>query len=143
MSEFFRPHGEFHIYIDGQILVTEVTGPWNKELVDRWARECYPPAKQLGALQPYAGIVIVRGSMICPPDAMEALARVVRYSKEKLNCLAHIVVADRTVEGRDLIEAAYARIYEGVVAYNFFYEYAEAKTWADALLRAHGAGKPL
>jgi hypothetical protein len=139
MNSLYRPHGRFATHIEGRLMVSEVTGPWNKELVEAWAQQCYPAAKELGAGGPYVGIALIRNSMLCPADALEALARVVRYSAERLNCIAHVIVADATVDGRDFLEPVFARIYEGVVAHAIFYTLDEARAWSLALLREHGA----
>lgn len=144
MSEIFRPHGEFRSRIEGRIVITEVTGPWNRELVEAWARHVYPDVKKLAESGPHVGLAIVRKSMLCPPDALEALARVARYAVKHLHCIGEFIIADAGVEGRGLVERPFERIYEGVVPFRFFETYEEAKAHADALLRDHDAaqGKP-
>jgi hypothetical protein len=141
MSEFFRPHGEFRSHLDGRLVVTEVTGPWNKELVEAWARHIYPYVKQLSADGPHVGLGIIRGSMLCPPDAMEELARVIRHGVTKLHSIGEFIVVDRTVEGRGLVEPAYERIYEGLVPFQFYDTVEEARARADEVLRAYYAAE--
>jgi hypothetical protein len=139
MNSAFRPHGHFANHVEGRLIVSEITGPWNRELVQYWARQCLPPATLLAKDGPYVGIAVIRNSMLCPADALEELARVVRYSATRLNCIAHVIVADASVDGRDFLEPVFARIYDGVVAHAIFYTIEEARAWSLALLRERQA----
>lgn len=138
MNSAFRPHGKFSTHVEGRLMVSEITGPWNKELVEYWGLRCLPGAKALSATGPYVGIALIRESMLCPPDAMESLRRVVHYSATRLHCIAHVIVADASVDGRDFLEPVFARIYEGVVDHAIFYGFDDAREWSLALLRAKG-----
>lgn len=120
-------------------MLSDITGPWNKELVQYWGQRCYPAAKALSEQGPYIGIAIIHESMLCPPDALEALAHIVRLSATKLRCIAHVIVADAKVDGRDFLEPAFARIYEGVVAHRIFYSLDDARDWSLAYLKQYGA----
>lgn len=115
-------------------MITEVTGPWNRELIDYWAQQSFAQASALSAEGPYVGIALIRESMLCPPDALETLRKVVKYSATKLNCVANVIVADRSVEGRHLMEPTFAKIYEGVVEHRFFYELEPAMAWSRGYL---------
>jgi hypothetical protein len=139
MNNAFRPHGKFSTRVEGRLMISDVTGPWNKELVQYWGQRCYPEAKALSEHGPYVGIAIIHESMLCPPDALEALGQIVRFSATRLHCIAHVIVADAAVDGRDFLEPAFARIYEGVVAHEIFYTLDEARAWSLALLKEHGA----
>lgn len=138
MNTAFRPHGKFTTHVEGRLIVSEVTGPWNKELVEFWGARCLPDAKALGASGPWVGIAVIRESMLCPPSAIDSLRRIAQYSGAKLNCLAHVIVADASVDGRDFLEPAFARIYEGAVEHAIFYTFDEARAWSLALLRSKG-----
>lgn len=137
----FRIHGQFKIRLEGQYLISEVVGPWNRELVDLWSREAFLLIKQFTAAQPYVGICTIYESMLCPPDALELLSRVARFSTEKQHCLGNGIVANASVDGRNLVEALYKRI--GL--YDFFDDFAAAKKWADTKLAEHArtSGQPL
>ncbi len=134
MNTTYRAHGKFTIRVDGQIIVSDVTGPWNKELVEEWGKQVYPTAKALAAIGPNAGIAIVHESMLCPPEALASLKLLVQYSATKLNCVSHCIVANRSTAGRDLLEATFARIYEGIVAYQLFDNFDDAMAWSQAQL---------
>lgn len=134
MKPVFRPHGRFRSTQEGQVLITYVTGPWNRELIKEWIREMGPVAMEVAARGPYVGIAVIDGSMLCPPDALELLGQTVKYSSEHLRCLANLVVAAPEVEGRNFVEPNYVRIYEGVTRYGFFNTLDEARQRAAEIL---------
>jgi hypothetical protein len=136
MNPVFRAHGRFRSTTEGQILVTYVTGPWNRELIKEWMKEMGPVAMEVAARGPYVGIAVIDESMLCPPDAMELLAKTVKYSAESMGCLANLVVAAPGVEGRHFVEPNYIRMYEGVTLYGFFDTYEEARQRALEILAA-------
>lgn len=135
LSTLFVPHGQFKAYAEDRLVISEVTGPWNKELVYVWAQALHPLAKALSTDGPHVGIAIIHGSILCPPDALEALRKVVLYSVQRLDNVAHAIVADASVEGRRLLANTFARVYEGVVPYQLFEDLPSAKAWGNALLQ--------
>ena len=134
----FQTHGHFHTHLDGRLVVSNITGPWNKELVASWARQCYPAVKTLAASGPYVGIAVIHESMLCPPDAMRTLRNVVARSASELNCIGHLVVADSTVEGRALVKGNFIEVYQGLVDYGFFDNFDAARAHGLRLLRDAG-----
>ena len=138
MNHSFQPHGEFKVRLDGRIIISEVAGPWNKELVDQWAAELYVLARQLTASGPHVGIAVIRGSMLCPPDAFQTMRRAITYAIAKLQCVGSLIVADAGVEGRALMQAAYEQQYGDAAAPRLFYDLDSARTWALRLLAEQG-----
>jgi hypothetical protein len=138
MLASFQPHGEFTVRLDGRIIVSEVLGPWNREAVLNWVREVHVLAKMLATTGPHVGLAVVRGSLLCPPDALEAMREALTYATSKLQCVGNGIVADASVEGRDLLLGTYARIYEDSAPHRFFHEYDSAKLWALQLLAQRG-----
>lgn len=134
MNSPFRPHGKFTSLVEGQLLVSEISGPWNRELVQQWALDCRAPARTLSDMGPYVGIAVIRESMLCPPDALESLRLVAEISATRLGCIAHVIVADAGVEGRDFLAPTFARLYQGLVAHQIFYTLEDARAWSLALL---------
>lgn len=126
----FRPHGKFRIWTEGALLLTEVVGPWNRELVLQWQKQAIGVAKELGRQMPYVGITIVRESILCPADAMEAIGQATSYALARLNCLANVIVAEPDVVGRDVVQFAY----EKIDVHYYFDDVEAAKNWALALL---------
>lgn len=130
MAPLFPSHGKYSLYRDGQVLVTEVVGPWNLELVQEWARSAIPFSIEIQEDGPWAGIAIMSESMLATPDAMAALRKVVAASVEQFNCIAHIVVAAPGVAGKGVVEPAFEKVYEGLCLSGFFDDYVSAKQWA-------------
>ena len=127
----FPAHGDFLTRVDGRLIISDVTGPWNKELVEEWACAAHPVAKGVG---PHVGIAIIHGSMLCTPDALLVLRRSAEYAARGLECVAHAIVAAREVEGRDFVESSFIKAYEGVLPLAIFYTLDEARQWAFGLL---------
>ncbi|WP_394778873.1 hypothetical protein [Undibacterium sp.] len=134
MSEVFTPHGQFSLHVDGRVIVSEVTGPWNLELVKDWAREVNPYAAAMQEGGPWGGIAIIHESMLGTPDAMAALGAASAYAVAHYGCIAQLVVATTDVAGRRVVEPAFRRLYEHVCACEFFDDYAAAKAWLDQLV---------
>lgn len=135
MNSIFRPHGKFKIWVEGQLLLTEVTGPWNRELVDFWAAQALQLAQQFSAERPYVAITTVYDSILCPNNAIERIAQAIAYSQSQLPCLENLIVAAETVEGRDLVLSTYHRI--GLR--HFYTRFEDAKAWADQAILVHQA----
>lgn len=133
MKTIFRPHGRFKVWTEGQLLLTEVTGPWNRELVDHWAQQARELAMTFTPERPYIAITTVFGSILCPVDALERIQQANDYSHRELACLANVIVADSSVEGRELVKDSYHRI--GLP--DFFADLESAKMWANQTLQNH------
>ncbi|MES2017662.1 MAG: hypothetical protein V4484_14320 [Pseudomonadota bacterium] len=138
MATPFAAHGEFKAHVEGRIIVSEVVGPWNKELVDKWSRVMYGYAKQLSASGPHVGIARIHTSMMCPPDALQAMRQAVLFGNERLGSIGNALVADPGVEGRALMLPMYEQLYLGGNPYAFFHDLDSATAWALALLAAKG-----
>jgi hypothetical protein len=138
MAAAFQAHGQFTARLDGRILVSDVTGPWNREAVLTWVGCVHGMAKALAASGPHVGLAVVRGSLLCPPDALAAMRDALAYATAKLQCVGNGIVADDSVEGRELLRGVYAQIYAGSAPHRFFHEYESAKLWALQLLAQRG-----
>lgn len=134
----FIPHGDFRLRLEGRVLISELVGPWNLELVNVWMKAAHPMVKELASTGPHVHMTIVSGSLLCPPEALDRLAEVIVYTTHKMQCIGNPVVAAADVEGRTLFEPMYARIYDGSPPRGLFFDYASAKAWSLELLAAKG-----
>lgn len=134
MAPLFPAHGKYSIYRDGHILVTEVIGPWNRELVQEWSNAAIPFCIEMQQDGPWVAIAIASQSMLATPDAMQILRKIVQISVEQFDCRAHVVVAGPEVDGRGVVESVFEKAYEGLCASGFFDDYDSAKHWAEQLL---------
>jgi hypothetical protein len=134
----FIPHGEYKLRLEGRVLVSELVGPWNLELVNKWMKAAHPMVKALSATGPHVHMTIVTGSLLCPPEALDRLAEVIVYTTAKMQCIGNPVVAAADVEGRALFEPMYARIYDGSPPRGLFFDYESAMAWSLEILAAKG-----
>jgi hypothetical protein len=134
----FQPHGEYKLRLEGRVLISELVGPWNLELVDTWMKAAHPMVKELAATGPHVHMTIVTGSLLCPPEALDRLAEVIVYTTAKMQCIGNPVVASANVEGRALFEPMYARIYDGSPPRGLFLDYESAMAWSRELLAEKG-----
>ncbi len=137
-SPGFRVHGSISTRIEGRMIVSDITGPWNRELVEYWALQTYHDALKLSESGPWVALGNFLESMMCTPDALDSIRRTVQYSVVKLRCVGYAIVADASVEGRDLLAPTFAAIYEGLVPYQMFDDIEAARAWSLAQLRVHG-----
>lgn len=138
MTISFRAHGQFDISVDGRIVITEVDGPWNRELVVNWAGRMVALCEPLAATGPYVAIAVVRGSILCPPDALDSLRTAIAYGAARLDCIGNAIVADAAVEGRTLMRETYETLFEDIAPHRYCDKLADARAWAVQLLAAKG-----
>jgi hypothetical protein len=135
MQNSFRMHGSFSNRCEGALLISEVEGPWNIELVTNWSKDCYAHALDLSRSgQPWVWIGVIHGSMVCPPDALLLMKKAALHGAEHLGVIANAVVASSEVEGFFLMKSAYAKLYHDCGLYSQFDNLKEAQTWATGLL---------
>lgn len=137
-SFVFRPHGKFETWAEGQLLLTEVTGPWNLELVDYWSKKALVLAREFTSDFPYVAITIVHESILCPPEALEKMAIATQYANDHLPCLGHCVVAGSDVDGRDIVRL----LYEKIRLEHIFDDLEQAKRWASNLIEEDRQHQP-
>jgi hypothetical protein len=128
----FRPHGTFKVCLEGQILVQEVEGPWNLEMVEVWAASLTPFALQLEAAGHWAALVVYHGSLLTSPEAIQRMRQVITYSTQSYSEVACAVAANPEVEGYCLGAGIWAPVYEGLAPFQFFDDPAPAKRWLQA-----------
>ncbi|MFZ6800700.1 hypothetical protein [Undibacterium sp. Di24W] len=131
MNFVFRPHGRFKVWTEGQLLLTEVTGPWNRELIDYWAQQARDLVVVFSTERPYVAITTVYESILCPADAIERIEQAVQHSRTNLPCLANVIVVAKDVDGRDIVKRTYQRI--GLE--HIFEDFDSAKAWAEHILK--------
>ncbi|PWF54935.1 hypothetical protein C7C56_004430 [Massilia glaciei] len=118
--------------------MSEVDGPWNKEMVVQWMRAASPVARSLAETGPHIALTIVTGSLLCPPEALTMLGQVIHHTAARLQCIGNLVVAADGVEGRALFTPMYARIYTADTPHDLFPDYESGKAWALAVLAEKG-----
>lgn len=138
MATRFEPHGQFRIWVEGRIICSDVLGPWNLELVQQCLASLDAHARVLAASGPHVGLAIVRGSILCPPDAFTALHQGIRYSAAHYRCIGNVVVGGPEVEGWTLLRPMYERMYSAISPYYMADDVDSGRQWALALLAQAG-----
>lgn len=135
----FPAHGDFALRQDGRLLMSDLTGPWNLERVDRYRIEVAPHVARLAAKGPWAQIAVCHRSELAPQDALLALADSARLLAGQYHRVAIAYVLPPGVEGHGLMESVLTRLYGGFQTAACFDALAPACTWALAQVEAASA----
>lgn len=130
----FTPHGMVELWMDGQVMHYEATGPFNTELVN-----CLVIAQRdhLVAVQPQGAWVsmgVLRHSAMMSPEALTRYAEIIAAPKpQNMNPVATAFVIGADVEGGRIMGPLLAKVFTDIgrpVA--IFATQAEAEAWAEA-----------
>ena len=133
----FRPHGHIDVWREPPFVRLDAVGPFNVELLARYAADMDAVYRAAAADGPYVSLVRVTHSILMSPDALQALAA----SVKKVHAagygsvgVAYIVAAD--VEGRDVMLPRFEKkVYTPAsTPMMLFDDEAPARTWALAHL---------
>lgn len=129
MSSQFKPHGNFSLRTEGQIIVQQVQGPWNLEMVEEWNKALTPLGYALDKSGYFAAVIDFKESAMSTPDAVARMRRVVESSVKFLKPAAHAVVAGPDVEGYLLVRTVMSRVFQDLTPYAFFDALEPALQW--------------
>lgn len=140
-SSRFQPHGLVEITFEGDILLYECRGPFNKELVESLA------VAQLEILQaanhhgPWVSICLMRNSAVGSPEAFARYSELMHTAKPaQFIPIATAFSVAPEVEGGRLMMPRYAAIYTDIGRpFKIFEQLDEATAWARALIAAANA----
>ncbi len=138
-SPLFPPHGRVQWHVDGQVLRSEVVGPFNKELAQLVGPILHQAFSQLVARGPCAELVVVRQSAMAGPAVLAALAQGLRQLvQDGLAPRGTAFVIAPEVEGSHMMPALLARSYAeaGWPAFQVFESTEAAQAWLQTLLAA-------
>lgn len=125
----FRPHGKAEFRIEGQLMLIDLEGPWNAELVVQIHERVVDLKPTLTANGKWGLLIIVSTSLLCPIETLATIKRTVLEDAAQNGHAAVGLVAARSVEGRGLVEDFYCKLYEGICPVAFFETRDEAKRW--------------
>ena len=130
----FKPHGQLQIHRDCQILVSEIAGPWNIELLELMRNALTPYAAELRKNGRGGCITIITESMLSSPEAMIMLRKLVKSGVENFDFAGQAIIAEKNVIGRGLVEPIFYPAYKNQCPFQFFYDYDAAKFWLTELV---------
>ncbi|KAF7597876.1 MAG: hypothetical protein CGU28_16015 [Candidatus Dactylopiibacterium carminicum] len=130
----FRAHGSASYQQEGQVLIAEIVGPWNLELIHSYRKAASERIPALAANGPWALIIVLRGAAICPQDAIDsiragAIEHVLRWQRI---CTAYVIGSE--VEGYKVMDRVWHSIYAGVMPFAIFESNDEALHWVQQRL---------
>lgn len=139
----FRPHGSVHMWMEGDFLYYESTGPFNVELVDSLAVAQMEILRATQYQGPWASICTVLNSAMAPPDALARYEKLMRKEKPPgKEPVATAFVIAPTVEGARLMAPKFTKIYEGIQRpFKCFEHMDPARVWARACMDQAAAKK--
>lgn len=130
----FQVHGEVSLQRQGQILIANIQGPWNIELIGRYRAEMGPFVRDLAAVGPWGLIIVLHGEAACPPDALALIRQgAIEQAKNwQRVCTAYVIAPD--VVGYRLMDRVWHGIYQDVIPCEIFEQREAAVAWTERML---------
>jgi len=131
----FSIHGEVAFKRQGQILVTDVQGPWNAELVELYKTQMSPYIAEMAKSGPWGLILVLHNEAVCTPDAIEGIRRgVIEQAKNwRRASTAYVIAPD--VLGYRVMNSVWRNIYRDVIPCEIFERCEDALAWTEARLK--------
>lgn len=128
MTEF-RNHGEFKIVVDGDIITSELTGPWNIETARDFMVQLMTVAARQMKGQPWASLVVCKESILFPLEMIAPLRAGIATRVVEFNQVAVAMVITPEVEGYGVLDGRIRSIYEGLIPFEVFGRVEDAVAW--------------
>lgn len=125
----FAVHGDVKVAIKGQIIIAQVHGPWNIELIQLYRDLISPLIAQVSAKGLWGLIVQVTGSVVCPPDALALIQQGANADilASKRCCTSYVIHPD--TEGYNLMLPIWFDIYRDKNPFEIFATIEAASEW--------------
>lgn len=135
----FAPHGSMQFSVQGQVLIAQIGGPWNVELVQAYQQAIQPYVQTLAAQGPWALVIDVHGEAICPPEALELIRQGAerQHKESRRACTSYVIRPE--VPGAHLMAGMWRRLYAGILPFEAFATLDEALAWSQQQLAQGGA----
>ncbi len=134
----FAPHGVIEIFIEGDVLHYECTGPYNREAFDAMAVAQMAFLSNLKHPGPWASIAVAKESVMA---SLDGIARYSELMKTKLppelSAVATAFVIGPDVEGGAIMGPYFTKIYAEIGRpFKIFPTLKEAIQWAQSMVDA-------
>jgi len=134
----FPAHGSASFRIEGRLLLADIDGPWNLELIQQYHHGMRPLIEQLAKDGPWALVIVIHRAAACPPDALELIRQgAIAQSQTSRRVGAAYVIAPE-VPGYRVMDRFWRRIYAGVHPFEIFEALDAATAWASEKVAAAG-----
>jgi hypothetical protein len=141
----FSAHGEIRIWIEGDVICYEATGPFNLEALQALAVARLKIMEQWHPVRRVAAIVHWKNSALMSPEAFEAYRKgLTSFHQHRRNPVALAWVAAPEVEGMSLMVQNFQPVFESVgTNFRLFQTVEPARAWIEEnLVRANQQPKP-
>jgi hypothetical protein len=134
----FAPHGVIEIFMEGDVLHYECTGPFNREAFDAMAVAQMAFLVNLKHPGPWASIAISRESVMASLDGIERYAELMKTKlPPELTAVATAFVMGPDVEGGAIMGPYFTKIYAEIGRpFKIFSTLSAAMQWAQAMVGA-------
>lgn len=130
----FQPHGRASCRREGNLLVLELEGPWNAELMQQTRQDVRSLKASLPEKAKWGLLVVFSHSLLCSFDSIDVIRNNVQEDARHQGHAAVGFVAARSVEGRGLVDDIFRRIYDGICPMAFFESIDDGKAWVGKYL---------
>lgn len=131
----FSAHGAVSFAQQGQILIADIQGPWNLELIELYKEMMAPYVQDLAVKGAWGLIIEIHNEASCPPDAVEGIRRGVIDQAASWHrvCTAYVIAPD--VAGHHLMDRIWRGIYRGIIPCEIFEQREHALAWVNQILQ--------
>lgn len=132
---FFAAHGAVGFTRQEQVLIVDVQGPWNLELIDLYKEKMRPYVQDLSANGAWGLIIEIHGEASCPMDALEGirLGVIDQAANWHRVCTAYVIAPE--VRGYRLMDRLWRGIYRDVMPCEIFERRGDALAWIQNTLQ--------
>lgn len=135
----FPAHGESKLCRDGQIILADITGPWNLELIELYRQQIAALIPEVSRQGPWALIITLHRTAICPQDAIDLIRKGIRSdSMARRVCTCYVMAKE--IEGYLIMGPVWRSLYTGVIPFEIFNSEAEARAWSEQQLALADSG---
>lgn len=131
----FSVHGAVNFARQGQILIADIQGPWNMELINLYKEKMVPYVQDLSAKGAWGLIIQIHNEASCPPDAVAGIQRGVIDQAANWHrvCTAYVIAPD--VVGYHIMDRVWRGIYRDIIPCEIFEQQEQAIAWVDQTLQ--------
>ncbi len=111
----FAPHGHIDIWLEGDLLIYDATGPFNLELVNVLAVAQQKVLQEMNTTRPWASIGSLKKSALMSLDALARYGDIMRAPKPAgWTPVATAFVIGPEVEGGNIMSPHFSKIYADI-----------------------------
>lgn len=135
-SSRYRPHGTTRIQVEGQMLVTDLVGPFNLDCYQLWALQALPALAEMARRGPTISLVRFAESALTQPELLPRMQQATREAVATLGLVAIAFIIPPAIEAAFLARQVYGPLHEGVIAFRVFDDEVSARVWLAERLSA-------